>query len=184
MKAIIIALSLLAGIQFTASAQEYKKASLQAAGLTCAMCSNATFKALKTLPFVDKIDTDLNNTTFVLHFKPGSAVNLDQIKSKVENAGFSVAKLTVTASFNKVKVENDAHINFAGHTLHFMNVKPQVLEGDKDITVIDKDFIPAKSFKSYSAKTTMPCYKTGTMAACCKPANGAAADKRVYHVTI
>lgn len=184
MKAIIIALSLLAGVQFSANAQQYKKASLQAAGLTCAMCSNATFKSLKTLPFVDKIDTDLNNTTFVLHFKPGSAVNLDQLKSKVENAGFSVAKLTVTASFNKVKVENDAHINFAGNTLHFMNVKPQVLEGDKDITVIDKDFIPAKSFKSYSAKTTMPCYKTGVMADCCKPAQGAAAEKRVYHVTI
>lgn len=184
MKAIIIALSLLAGVQFSASAQQYKKAALQAAGLTCSMCSNATFKALQTLPFVDKVDTDLNNNIFVLHFKPGSNVDLDQIKGKVENAGFSVAKLTVTASFNKVKVENDTHINFAGQTLHFMNVRPQVLEGDKDITVIDKDFITTKSFKSYSAKTTMPCYKTGTMADCCNPANGAAASKRVYHVTI
>lgn len=181
MKTIIIALALI-GVQFTASAQ-YKKASLQAAGLTCAMCSNATFKALKTLSFIDKIDTDLNNTTFILHFKPNSNVNLDQIKGKVEGAGFSVAKLIVTANFDKIKVENDTHIPFAGQTLHFMNVKPQTLQGDKDITVIDKDFVSGKAFKQYSTQTKMSCYKTGIMESCCKPESGSA-GKRVYHVTI
>ncbi|MGX5817590.1 heavy-metal-associated domain-containing protein [Chitinophaga lutea] len=181
MKQLIIAIALLTSA-FSASAQ-YKQASLQAAGLTCAMCSNATFKALKTLPFVDKIDTDLNNTTFILHFKPNAAVNFDQMKQKVEDAGFSVAKLTVTADFDKVKVENDAHINFGGQTLHFMNVQPQVLQGEKAITVIDKDFVSAKSFKQYAKQTKMPCYQTGTMASCCKPAAGAAA-KRIIHVTI
>ncbi|RPE12412.1 copper chaperone [Chitinophaga lutea] len=181
MKFLLIAIALI-GTQFTASAQ-YKKASLQAAGLTCAMCSNATFKALKTLPFVDKIDTDLNNTTFVLHFKPNAAVNLDQIRSKVEGAGFSVAKLTVTANFDKTKVENDAHIAFGGQTLHFLDVKPQVLQGERDITVVDKDFVSAKTFKKYKAQTQMACYETGTMAACCKPGSGTA-SKRVYHVTI
>lgn len=182
MKAIIIALALF-GTTFTASAQEYKKASLQAAGLTCAMCSNATLNALKTLSFVDHIDTDLNATTFILHFKKGAQVNIDDIKKKVENAGFSVGKLSVTANFANQKVENDTHINFAGQTLHFMDVQAQVLNGEKDLTVIDKDFIPAKSFKSYGAKTTMPCYKTGLMADCCKPGSGKAAA-RVYHVTI
>lgn len=182
MKAIIIALALF-GVQITAQAQSYKKAAVQVSGLTCAMCSNATLNALKTLPFVDKIDTDLNNATFTLSFKPGSTVNIDEIKNKVENAGFFVNKLIVTANFTKVKITNDAHVNFAGQTLHFMNVQPQVLDGDKDITVIDKNFIPEKSFRTYSAKTTMPCYKTGVMADCCKPANGTAAT-RVYHVTI
>ena len=94
-----------------------------------------------------------------------------------------VHSVTVTKVTNDT-ITVDGNHPLAGQTLHFMSVKPQVLEGDKDITVIDKDFIPAKSFKSYSAKTTMPCYKTGVMADCCKPANGAAADKRVYHVTI
>lgn len=181
MKTILFAIALI-GAQFTAQAQ-YKKASVQAAGLTCAMCSNATFKALKTLPFVDKIDTDLNNTTFVLHFKPNAAVNLDQIRTKVEGAGFAVAKLTVTASFDNVKVQNDTHIPFAGQTLHFLDVKPQVLQGEQDITLVDKDFVSAKTFKKFSAQTKMACYKTGTMADCCKAGN-AAASKRVYHVTI
>lgn len=181
MKFLLIAIALI-GTQFTASAQ-YKKASLQAAGLTCAMCSNATFKALKTLPFVDKIDTDLNNTTFVLHFKPNAAVNIDQIKDKVEGAGFSVGKLTLTANFDKVKVENDTHIAFGGQTLHFLGVKPQVLQGEKDITIIDKHFVTSKTFKQYSAQTKMACYASGTMAGCCKQANSGA-GKRIYHVTI
>ncbi|WP_346319737.1 heavy metal-associated domain-containing protein [Chitinophaga sp. YIM B06452] len=181
MKTILIAIAFI-GAQLTASAQ-YKKAALQAAGLTCAMCSNATQKALKTLPFVDKIDTDLNTTTFILHFKPNTAVNLDQIRQKVEGAGFSVATLKVTANFDQVKVENDTHIPFAGQTLHFMNVKPQVLQGEKEVTVIDKDFVTSKVYKKYSAQTKMTCYATGTMAECCQP-GAKTAGKRVYHVTI
>lgn len=170
------------GISFGAQAQ-YKKASLQASGLTCAMCSRATLESLQTLPFVDKIDTDLDNTTFILHFKPDAAVSIDAIKQKVEDAGFSVGKLVVTANFNEVKVQNDTHVPFAGSTLHFMHVKNQVLNGDKDITVIDKDFVSTKQFKKYSTETSMPCYKTGVMADCCTP-HDAKASKRIYHVTI
>lgn len=170
------------GISFSAQAQ-YKKASLQAAGLTCAMCSQATYKALKTLPFVDKIDTDLNNTTFVLTFKPAAAISIDDMKAKVEDAGFSVAKLVLTADFDQVKVQNDAHITYAGNTLHFVNVKDQVLQGEKEITVIDKDFVSAKQFKKFSTQTTMPCYKTGVMGDCCKT-SGKTNAQRIWHVTI
>lgn len=170
------------GITFGAEAQ-YKKASLQASGLTCAMCSRATLESLQTLSFVDKIDTDLDNTTFILFFKPGADISIDAIKQKVEDAGFSVGKLVVTAGFKEVKVQNDAHINFAGNTLHFMHVKDQVLNGDKDITVIDKDFVSSKQFKKFSTETSMPCYKTGMMGDCCKP-EASPASKRVYHVTI
>jgi copper chaperone CopZ len=163
---------ILLAISLNASAQ-IKKASLQAAGLTCAMCSKATLESLKTLPFVDKIDTDLNSTTFLLYFKPGVPVDIDQIKQKVDEAGFSVAKLVLTASFNHVAVQNDAHIDYHGSTFHFINAKDQVLSGDKDITVIDKEFVSAKQFKKFSTQTTMPCYHTGVMG-----------SQRIYHVTI
>ncbi|WP_126245417.1 heavy-metal-associated domain-containing protein [Chitinophaga rhizosphaerae] len=180
MKTILFALAL-TGITFSASAQQYKKASLQAAGLTCAMCSNATQKALKTLTFVDRIDTDLNTTTFILHFKPGVNVNIDQIRQKVEGAGFSVGKLVMTADFNGMKVENDTHVPFGGQTLHFVNVKPQTLSGEKDVTVIDRDFLPAKSFRKYAAFTKMKCINTGVMESCC---GNDRKGTRVYHVTI
>ncbi|CAL1516874.1 heavy-metal-associated domain-containing protein [Chitinophaga sp. MM2321] len=179
----IVSIMLLAlSLTFGAQAQ-YKKAALQATGLTCAMCSKATFEALQTLPFVDKIDTDLDNTTFVLFFKPDAAISIDAIKGKVEDAGFSVGKLVMTANFHDVKVQNDAHVAFGGSTLHFMDVKNQVLNGDKDITVIDKNFVSSKQFKKFTTETSMSCYKTGVMEDCCKPGT-TPASKRVYHVTI
>jgi hypothetical protein len=140
-------------------------------------------EALKTLPFVDKIDTDLNNTTFLLSFKPGAAVNIDQIKAKVEDAGFSVAKLVLTASFDKVAIEKDTHIQYAGATFHFVNARQQVLSGDQQLTVIDKDFVSARQFKKFSTQTTMPCYQTGMMEGCCK-GGGQTAPARIYHVII
>jgi copper chaperone CopZ len=182
MKSFFAIILLAIGLHFTASAQ-IKKASLQASGLTCAMCSRATLEALKTLPFVDNIDTDLNNTTFLLSFKPGAAVNIDEIKAKVEDAGFSVGKLVLTASFDKVEVEKDAHIQYAGAIFHFINAKQQVLSGDQQLTVIDKDYVSAKQFKKFSTQTTMPCYQTGTMKGCCK-IEGTTAPARIYHVTI
>lgn len=181
MKTISIILLAL-GLTFEANAQ-FKKASVHATGLTCAMCSKATYEALESLPFVDKIDTDLDNTTFVLTFKAGVPVNIDAIKAKVEDAGFSIGKLVMTANFDAVNVQNDAHVSFSGSTLHFMDVKNQVLSGDKDITVIDKDFVSTKQFKKFSTETSMPCYKTGMMGDCCKTNTGAASG-RIYHVTI
>jgi cation transport ATPase len=109
MKAILFSIAVLLS-SLSLRAQSFKKASLQAAGLTCAMCSNATLNQLKTLPFVDKIDTDLNTTTFILHFKSDVPVNFDLIRKKVEDAGFSVAALKVTAEFNQVSVKADSHI--------------------------------------------------------------------------
>ncbi|MBO9730821.1 MAG: heavy-metal-associated domain-containing protein [Chitinophaga sp.] len=170
------------GLSFGANAQ-FKKAAVHATGLTCAMCSKATYESLQSLPFVDKIDTDLDNTTFILTFKTGVPVNIDAIKAKVEDAGFSVGKLVMTANFDALSVQNDTHVSFAGSTLHFMDVKNQVLSGDKDITVIDKDFVSAKQFKKFSAETSMPCYKTGMMSSCCKTNTGNASG-RIYHVTI
>jgi copper chaperone CopZ len=182
MKKLSIIILLAIGLHFNTSAQ-IKSASLQAAGLTCAMCSKATLEALKTLPFVDKIDTDLNSTTFLLSFKPGVPVNIDQIKQKVDEAGFSIAKLVLTANFDKVAVENDTHVNYSGSTFHFISAKHQILSGDRNITVIDKDFVSAKQFKKFSTQTTMPCYQTGVMASCCKM-EGKTAPQRIYHVTI
>jgi copper chaperone CopZ len=182
MKKVLAIIFLAIGLQITASAQ-IKKVTLQAAGLTCAMCSNATLKALQTLPFVDKIDTDLNTTTFILHIKPDATISLDAIRQKVEEAGFSVAKLTFTAGFDHLAIAKDTHISYGGSQFHFMNVKQQVLTGDYDLTVIDKHFISARQFSKYSAQTTMPCYKTGVMSSCCSiPGKGDAA--RIYHVTI
>jgi hypothetical protein len=57
------------------------------------------------------------------------------------------------------------------------------LNGEKTITMVDKDFVTAKEFRKYSAATKMKCILTGKAASCCEK-EGLPAGTRIYHVTI
>lgn len=161
---------------------QLKSASLRASGLTCSMCSKAIFKALSKVPFVGKVDANIETSTYNIQFKPGAAVVLDDLKKAVENAGFSVAALQVTAQFPKTAIANDAHVTLGGTNLHFLNVKGQTLQGDQTFTVLDKNFIGTREHKKYGQYTKMSCYQTGTMAACCSTSGKPSG--RIYHVTL
>ena len=165
----------------TMSFAQYRNVALQAAGLTCSMCSNAINKALKPLPFVENIDTDLKNNLFMITIKPGVTPDFDLLKKKVEDAGFSVGKLTVEVNFDKLAVTNDAHANIGGKNLHFLHVKDQTLDGWQKVQLIDRNFVVASQYKKMQGYTGMPCYKTGVAAACCANLK---AGERIYHVTI
>lgn len=162
---------------------QFKSASLQAAGLTCAMCTKAINTALEQIPFVKDIDVDIKTSSFLINFKEGSNVDFDELKKAVEDAGFSVAKLSATGTFNNVKVQNDAHVQISGKNYHFLNIQPQTLDGTQTIVLADKDFLSSKEFKKISATTKMSCVQTGTAAACCTK-DGISAHSRIYHVTI
>ena len=167
---------------FTASVSQaqFKSASLQAAGLTCAMCTKAINESLKQLSFVESVKPDIKNSAFIIQFKPGSDVDPDVLKKAVEDAGFSIAKLKLTGQFNNVKLEKDAHVNIEGKTYHFINAGNQTLNGEKTITVVDKYFVLAKDFKKYASATKMACVQTGKAASCCA---NVAENARIYHVT-
>lgn len=162
---------------------QISSAKLQASGLTCAMCSRAVYKNLEALPFVDKIDTDLNGSAFILDFKDGNPVDIDAIRKKVEDAGFSVAALNITASFKDLPVKSDKHFNFQGNVFHFLDVKEQVIDGEKTLRVVDKNFVSSKEQKKFQGMTAMDCYKTGMAASCCSN-EGIESPARIYHVTL
>jgi copper chaperone CopZ len=173
----ILFLFLLVGA--TAQSQ-FKSATLQAAGLTCAMCAKAIGEGLKQLPFVESVKPEIKSSQFMIQFKPGATVDPDVIKQAVEDAGFSVAKLRLTGNFDNVKVEKDAHVSIDGKTFHFINASSQTLSGEKTITVVDKSYVSSKEFKKYAATTTMACVQTGKAASCCPKESNA----RIYHVII
>jgi len=171
-------------LPFLANAQ-FEKAEFQASGLTCSMCSNAINKALKTVPFIESINTDLNNNLFQINFIKGLPVNIDLIKKKVEDAGFSIAKFWVILDLHNLNLKNELHSNINGANFHFINVKDQVVNGRQRLQIIDKNYLPNKEFNKYSAYTSMPCYQSGVMSNCCKSHNeGMASSNRIYHVTI
>ena len=183
MKKIILLLIILIP-SFMAHAQ-FEKAELQASGLTCSMCSNAIQKAIKTLNFVEGVQTDLNKNIFTIFFRKDVTVDFDQIKNKVEDAGFSVGNFWVTTNIRHFDVDNDAHTQLGGMNFHFMHVKPATLDGVYRLQLIDKNFVASKDFKKFSAYTSMSCYQTGVMQACCKSKETAVAGgNRIYHVTM
>jgi copper chaperone CopZ len=159
---------------FSGIAQAQVKAvTIQASGLTCSMCSNAIFKALKTLDFVEKVDPDIKTSSFNISFKPAADIDFDKLKAKVEGAGFFVASFTFIYHFDGLSIANDKHVTVGRRIFHFLNVQEEVLSGDKKIRLLDKGYVSAKEFKKNSNLTKMPCYKSGEE-------NG----RRIFHVTI
>jgi copper chaperone CopZ len=182
MKKLVLTI-IVTGLVFISSHAQFTKASLQATGLTCAMCSNAINKSLQKVSFIESVRSDIKNSTFNIIFKQGEAVNIDALKEAVEDAGFSVGNLKLTGNFQDIKVENDKHIEIGKEVFHFLNVSEQVLSGEQTITVVDKNFLTAKQFKKFSSASKMSCVQTGKAASCCVK-DGIAADARIYHVTI
>ena len=140
---IILFASVIANAQIT-------KAELTATGLTCSMCSKATYKQLTSIPEVEKVEADLNKTAFILYFKNGSAVNPCDLKKKVEDAGFSVGELVVVFNFNNQKAENNSSFTQHNITYTFMDIKPGVLAGEVKVQILDKGFVVEKEYKKLS----------------------------------
>jgi copper chaperone CopZ len=141
------------------------KAELVANGLTCSMCSNATLNQLKTIPFLDSIETDVEHTKFIFRFKKDHSWDLKIIKSKVEDAGFSVGSLVIWMKFDSLDVDNNFHFTQGENTFHFMDTKIEVLSGYIPVQVLDKGFVGDKEYKKYlKMSEKYPCYKTGSMA--------------------
>lgn len=145
MKKILLALVVIMSSQ-SAEAQ-ITRAELTATGLTCSMCSRATYKQLTSIPEVEKVETDLNKTAFILQFKKGSKVNIGDLKAKVEAAGFSVGELVVVFNFKNQQAANNSSFTQDNISYTFMDTKNAVLTGDVKVKILDKGFVVEKEYK-------------------------------------
>ncbi|WP_129716963.1 heavy-metal-associated domain-containing protein [Pedobacter sp. SYP-B3415] len=161
----------------TANAQQITAASLQVTGLTCSMCSQATEKSLRTLDFIVTVSPDLNNNVFVLTFKKDKPVNLDQIRKKVKDAGFSVGKLEADFAFNNLQVDESGFASSKGTAFRFSKARNTTLNGKVRAAVIDRGFVSEPTFKQNLKKIDGGSYASGTATV-----NGK--KVRVYHLSI
>lgn len=181
MRKILFSILLLCAI-ITVQAQ-FSKATLQASGLTCALCTKAINKSLEQLSFVASVTPDIKTSSFNIKFKDKASVDIDALKKGVEDAGFSVAKLQITGILPKMTVKNDSHQTIAGKTFHFLSISDKKLEGEHTLTIVDRSFLQPRDFKKYSASSTMSCVQTGVAGECCQK-DGLKPNTRIYHVTI
>lgn len=164
---------------FGAGQAQIESAELTASGLTCSLCSRAIAEELKELPFIEKVTVNLAASGFNLAFKQGQEVDLDAIAQAVEDAGFAVSELYITAQVAErpVTVRNNTHVPFGTGQLHFMEVEQTSLEGTVRLRLLDEQFVPKKEFKQRQKETNYECYTTGHM--------GQGMQRhRVYHVTL
>ena len=174
---------LVAAMIYIGGYSQFSKASLQASGLTCSMCSKAVKVALEKVPFVQEVKVDIKNQEYTIIFKENNNADFDALKKAVEDAGFSVASFKVTGNFSDVSVQKDKHLELDGKNFHFVSNSDKVLNGEQTLTIVDKDFLSAKDFKKFSAATKMECIKTGKTGNCCVK-DGMHSEERVYHVII
>jgi copper chaperone CopZ len=163
---------------------QFSKVSLQASGLTCSMCSKAVKNALEKVSFVDAVKVDIKNQQYNLTFKQDQTIDFDLLGKAVEDAGFSVASLKVTAAVNALQVKKDDHVTIGGHSFHFLNAASQPLHGDVTFSLVDRSFVSAKEFKKYASLTKMACVQTGRMAKCCASQDAPDEGSRIFHVII
>lgn len=166
----------------SASAQ-FTSARLTAAGLTCAMCTKAIYTSLQKVQAVSSVNADIKNSSFVIEFKAGADVDPDMLKAAVEEAGFSVAKLTLSGSFDNLKIGKDEHIRLGARTFHFLNTSQTTLNGKQTITLVDRHYLTGNAFKKYASSSDMLCVRSGKTEKCCIK-EGVAANSRIYHATI
>jgi copper chaperone CopZ len=154
-------------VTVSAAKAQFTKAELQVSGLTCALCAKSTEKALRTLPFIGDIKTDLERNLYLITFKSNAPVNLELISKKVQGAGFSVNNLKATFNFDNTKVAN-SNFNYAGDTYKLLNASNKPLSGNVDVTVVDNGFAPKAVSKKYLGQVT----------------DAAPASGRIYHLAI
>lgn len=142
-------------------AQQISKAELQVNGLTCSMCSQATESSLKSLGFIETITPDLNRNVFIITFKKGQQVDIDQIRDKVQDAGFSVGDLSATINFNNTAIDADGLAKEGTTVFQFINAKNKTLNGPVTAQVMDKDFISSSAFKKKAAELKLSSYLSG-----------------------
>ncbi|WP_293744951.1 heavy-metal-associated domain-containing protein [uncultured Pedobacter sp.] len=177
MKAVKIFSIIMLFFAVNVSAQKISSADLQVTGLTCSMCSNATQKSLETLNFISSIKPDLNKNIFVLTFKKDANVNLDLVRKKVQDAGFSVGGLTASFNFNDVKVDDKGQAIIDGNVYRFVNAKSKTLNGTVKASIVDKDFISGSAFKKQATNANSDAYASGTAVV-----NGK--KTRIYHLIL
>lgn len=157
-------------------------ATLQASGLTCALCAKSIYTNLTSLSFVESVDTDLNASSFLISFRKGQEISPGLLKKKVEDAGFSVSNLSFDFTASNQTVNHDVPLKIGQTFYHIVNFKSKVLNGSSKWQIIDKGFVGAKELKKLMSAVKENCYQTSEIADC--PNSENITSFTTYHVII
>jgi len=128
---------------------QFSRASLQATGLTCALCSKAIHQALEKIPFVQKVSAQLKESGFEITNKPDSTVDPAQIRTAVEEAGFFVGALYLTLEENAAVL--DPGVPVRKGDLYFEALLSGKNGRTRSYQVLNEHFLTEKSYSKLLA---------------------------------
>lgn len=162
-KYFILLLLWLGGQQY--SFGQFHSARIQATGLTCALCSKAIYKSLEKLSPIEKVTADIKASTFSIQFKKDAAVNPDELKAAVEDAGFFVGELELEGEWPKDQPNLSTPFQLGGNWYQVLSGKASRGKTSFTISIIDKGFVTEKTYKKFLSQFMEPSFSTGFFAA-------------------
>ncbi len=125
---------------------QYLKVEMGLDGFTCSLCGNSVENSLRRLPFVEKIQMDLNNNTVIVFFRKQKEVSIQQLSDKVYDAGFSVRYMLAEYDFPELKLENHFSYSAGKESFHFLGVDETSVKGVTTIIFLNKRLISRKEY--------------------------------------
>lgn len=125
-------------------------------GLTCSQCSRSVEMELRKLPSVQKVDMNLEHTSGLILFKPGSRVSVDELAHAVVNAGFSTRYVHLTFDFKTIHPGTEC-FTIGQDAFYFL--KPLSAQHPERMTfqVIGKGLLPDKALRQFVLKPSEDC---------------------------
>ena len=127
---------------FNSAHAQIKSAEVLASGLTCSMCSKAIFKALSKLDFVDTVKVNIETSVYQLNFKKEVPVKIEGIRDAVYDAGFAIAKLSITGDWKAKTAIKDISFEDFGYQFKWQVKANKALSSTQKVSILNKDVQP------------------------------------------
>ena len=127
---------------FNIAHAQIKSAEVLASGLTCSMCSKAIFKALSKLDFVDTVKVNIETSVYQLNFKKEVPVKIEGIRDAVYDAGFAIAKLSITGDWKVKTAAKDISFEDFGYQFKWQVKANKTLSNTQKVSILNKDVQP------------------------------------------
>jgi len=128
---------------------QFSQVTLQATGLTCALCSKAIHQSLEKIPFVQKVSARLKESAFEMSIRPGASVDPAQIRNAVEEAGFFVGALYLTLEPNADALSEDLPVKQGD--VYYKVMGPSKGNRTKTYQVLNEHFLTEKAYSKLLA---------------------------------
>ncbi|WP_198262932.1 heavy-metal-associated domain-containing protein [sulfur-oxidizing endosymbiont of Gigantopelta aegis] len=100
MKSLLISLSLLFFLVLSSLASGKQVVNIDINGMSCKFCAYSVQKSLNTLPGVEKADVNIDTNKAQVVMVDGHEADIELIKKKIIESGFSPAKVTLSNKDN------------------------------------------------------------------------------------